>query len=94
MPYDTLTCTSHVNKLTVWPEASRSLFLDIQVETLLLGEFSLLARANLCYPSSRLLYVSTIFLAHLYVYTYILIFTDATLEQILIITSTKEVIFS
>ena len=43
MPYDTLTGTLHVKKPTVRPIASYSLFLDVQVVTLLLGEFTLFA---------------------------------------------------
>ena len=41
VPYNTLTCTVHVNKPTVQPVASQSLFLDVQIVTLLLGEFNL-----------------------------------------------------
>ena len=35
LTYDTLACTLHVHKLTVQPVASHSLFLDIQVVTLM-----------------------------------------------------------
>ena len=47
-------CTLHVHKPTVQLVASRNLFLDIQVVTLLLGKCSLFAHANLCYPTTRL----------------------------------------
>ena len=68
--YDTLTCTLHVYKPTVWLVASRSLFLDFQPVRLLLGQFTLFAHANLYYPTNRLRsYFSTIFVAHLPVYT-------------------------
>ena len=68
MPYDILTCTLHVYKPTVWPVASRSLFLDIQVVTLLLGKYTLFACANLNYATTS--YFSTIFKAqHVYIYT-------------------------
>ena len=40
--YHTLTCTLHVYKPTVQPVAGCSLFLDIQVVTLLLKEFTCL----------------------------------------------------
>ena len=43
VPYDTLMCTLHLYKPTVQPVASRSLFLDIQVVALLLGEYTLFA---------------------------------------------------
>ena len=70
MPYNTLTCPLHVYKPTVQPVASSSLFFDLQVVTLLLAEYTLFARANLCYPTTRLCsYFSTIFAAHLRVYT-------------------------
>ena len=56
----------HIYKPTALPIAGRSLFLDIQVVTLLLKEFSCFNVQNLCYPTSRLcLYFSTIFTAHL-----------------------------
>ena len=62
----TLACALHVYKPTVQPVASHCLFLDIQVATLLLGGFSLCARANLYYPTIRVFsYFSTIFVAHL-----------------------------
>ena len=65
------TCTLHVYKPTVWPVASSSLFFDFQVVTMLLAEYTLFAHANLCYPITRLCsYFSTIFTAHLRVYTY------------------------
>ena len=48
MLYHTLICTLYVYKPTVLPVASGSLFLDIQLVTLLLKEFTLFARANLC----------------------------------------------
>ena len=52
------------------PVASRNLFFDIQVVTLLLGEYTLFASANLCYPTTKLhSYFSTVFAAHLRVYT-------------------------
>ena len=38
--YHTLACTFHVYKSNVCPVASRSLFVNIQVVTLLLGEFT------------------------------------------------------
>ena len=44
--YHTLTCTMHVDETTLRPAASRSLFLDVQLVTLL-GQFILFARANL-----------------------------------------------
>ena len=67
---DTLTCTLHIHKPTVQPVASCSLFLDIQEVTMLLGECTLIARANLYYPTIRLRsYFSTIFVAYLRVYT-------------------------
>ena len=47
VPYDTLTCTLHAYKPTVWPVASCGLFLDNQEVTLLLGELTLFAPANL-----------------------------------------------
>ena len=58
-------CTLHVYKSTKQPVASR-LFLDIQVVTLLLGEYTLFAQGNLYYPTTRLhsYYFSTIFVAH------------------------------
>ena len=43
-------CTLHVYKPTVRPVASRRLLFDIQVVTLLLGNYALSAPANLCYP--------------------------------------------
>ena len=50
--------------------AARSMFFDVQVLTLLLEEFTLFASANLCYPTtSPCSYFSTIFAAHLRVYT-------------------------
>ena len=68
--HDTLTCTLHVYKPTVQPVASSRLSFDVQVEALLLGEYSLFARANPYYPTTRLCsYFSTIFAAHLRVYT-------------------------
>ena len=71
MPYHTLMCTLHVYKPIVWPVASRSLFLDIHVVTLLLGQLTLFACANRYYPTTRLrTYFSTIFVGHLYVYTH------------------------
>ena len=51
---DTLMCTLHVYKPTVQPVASRRLFFDLQVVTIWLVEFTLLARANLYYPTTRL----------------------------------------
>ena len=52
------------------PVDSRSLFFDVQEVTLLLRKYTLFARANLYYPTSRLCsYLSTIFAAHLRVYT-------------------------
>ena len=63
-------CTLHVYKPTVRPVASSSLLFDLQVVTLLLAEYILFARANLYYPTTRLRsYFSTIFAAHLHVYT-------------------------
>ena len=50
MPYHTLTYTLHVYKLNVWPVDSSSLFLDNQVVTVLLGEYTLFSCANLYYP--------------------------------------------
>ena len=64
-------CTLHMYKPAVQPVASRSMFLDIQVLTSLLRKFILFPRANLCYPTTRLLpgyYFSTVFLAHLCIY--------------------------
>ena len=56
----------YIYKPTVWPVASRNLFLDIQVMKLLFGQFTLFARANLYYPTIRpCSYFSTIFVAHL-----------------------------
>ena len=50
---------------------SCTLFLDIQEVTLLLGEYTLFARANLYYTTTRLhSYSSTIFVAHIRVYTH------------------------
>ena len=54
MPYNTLTCILHIYKPTVRPVASSSLFFDFQIVTLLLAEYTLFARANLCYPTTRL----------------------------------------
>ena len=66
----TLTCTLHAYKPTVHPAASRRLFFDVQVITLLLGEYTSFAHANLYYPTTRLRsYFSTIFAVHLHVYT-------------------------
>ena len=48
MQYDTLTCTLHVYKPTVGPVASRRLFFDVQVVTLLLGEYTLIFFNNIC----------------------------------------------
>ena len=67
----------HVSRVTYerlahicFPVDSRSLFFDIQVLTLLLGKYTLFASANLCYPTTRLCsYFSTIFAAHICVYT-------------------------
>ena len=68
--YDTLTYTLHVYKPTVWSVAGCSLFLDVQVVTLLLGEFALSAHSDIYYPTTRQIqYFSTIFTAHLRVYT-------------------------
>ena len=56
---------------TVGSEANCSLFFDVQVMTLLLGKYTLFARANLNYPTTSLRsYFSTIFAAHLCVYTH------------------------
>ena len=50
---------------TMWPIASCQLFFDIQVLTLLLGEYTLFARTNLYYLTTRLRsYFSIIFVAH------------------------------
>ena len=54
MLYDTLMCTLHVYKLSVLPVANHSLFLDIPVMTLLLGEYNLFAHTNIYYPTTRL----------------------------------------
>ena len=63
-------CMYLASILTLGPLASRSLFFDVQVLTLLLEKYSLFARANLCYPTTRRRsYFSTIFAAHLHVYT-------------------------
>ena len=63
------TCTLHVYKPTVRRVASSSLFFDLQVVTLLLAEYTLFVR-EICYPTTRLRsYFSTIFAAHLRVYT-------------------------
>ena len=73
MPYNTLMCTLHVYKPTVRPVTSSILFFDLQVVTLLLSKFTLFARANLYYPTTRLRsYFSTIFAAHLRVYIHTL----------------------
>ena len=62
-------CTLHVYKPTLQPVASRRLFFDVQVVTLLLGEHTLFACANIYYPTTRLCsYFSAIFVAHLGVY--------------------------
>ena len=66
-------CPVCVYKPTVRPVASRSLFLNIQLLTLLLVEYTLFARANLYYPTIRLCsYFSIIFVAHLRVYTHMM----------------------
>ena len=41
-------------KPSVQPVANRRLFFDLQVVTLLLGEYTLFARADLYYPTTRL----------------------------------------
>ena len=46
MPYDTLSFTLHVYKPTEHPVASRSMFLDVQVLTLLLGQITLLVHVR------------------------------------------------
>ena len=46
-------CTLYVYKPTVQPVTGHSLFLDVQVVTLLLGEYILFARSNLYYPTTR-----------------------------------------
>ena len=52
------------------PVARCSLFFDVQVLTLLSEKYFLFAHANLCYPTTMLRsYFSTIFAAHLCVYT-------------------------
>ena len=57
-------------KPTAWPVASHSLYLDIQIVALLLEQFSLFARANLYYPTTRVcLYFSTVFWVHLRIHT-------------------------
>ena len=62
---------SRVYKPTALPGESCSLFLDIQEVTLLLGKYTLFSSANLYYPTTRLSsYFSTIFVAHLRVYTH------------------------
>ena len=49
--------------------ASHSLFFNVNVVTLLLGEYTLFARANLCYPTTNLhSYFSTLFAAQIRVY--------------------------
>ena len=64
--YDTPTCNLYVYK----PVANRRLFFDGQVLTLLLVEYTLFAHANLYYPTTRQSsYFSTIFAAHLRVYS-------------------------
>ena len=68
MPDDTLTCTWHVYKPTVRPVASCSLFLDIQVVTLLMGEYTLLAHTN---PSTRLPHIFQQYSQHTYMYIHI-----------------------
>ena len=52
--YDTLTCILHVYRPSVRPVADYSLFLDIQVVTLLSGEYTLFAWVNLYYLTTRL----------------------------------------
>ena len=53
--YDTLTCALQVYKPTVrGPVANSRVFFDFQLVTLLMGEFSLFARAILYYPTTRL----------------------------------------
>ena len=48
------------------PVVSRSLFFDVQVMTPLMGKYTLFARADLCYSTTRLRsYFVTIFAAHL-----------------------------
>ena len=70
VPYYTLTCTLHPYQVAVGPVSIHSLLFDVQVVTLLLGKYTLFACANLCYPTTRLYsYFSTIFAAHLHVYT-------------------------
>ena len=54
MRYDTLASTLPIFKPTVRPVASRRLFFDIQVVTLLLGEYCFFARASLYYSTTRL----------------------------------------
>ena len=50
--------------------ASECLFFVLQVVTLLLAEYTLFACASLCYPNTKLRsYFSTIFAAHVRVYT-------------------------
>ena len=65
--YHTYMCTLHVYEPTVQPVASRSLFLDIQLLKLSLGEYTLFTRANLYYPTTRL--CSYISVANLRVHT-------------------------
>ena len=60
---------SRVYKPTVWHVAS--LFLDIKEVTMLLGEYTMFARADLYYPTTRLSsYFSTIFLAYVSMYSF------------------------
>ena len=53
--HDAHVCTMHgYNKPILQPVLSRSLILDVQVVTHLLGEYTLFAGANLYYPTTRL----------------------------------------
>ena len=69
--YDTLTCTLHVYKPTIQPVANHSLFLEIQVVTLLLGEYTLFARANLNIPTTRLPYIFQQYSQHTFMHVHI-----------------------
>ena len=70
MLYD-LTSSLHEYKPTVQPVASRSLFLDNHVVTHLLGEITIFVCKSPL-PNSLRLNFSTIFIAHLCVYTHMM----------------------
>ena len=72
VPYNTLMYTLHPYEPTVGPVASHYLFY-LQIMALLMGKYTLFASANLYYSTARLCsYLSTIFAAHLRVYTHMI----------------------